>query len=95
VSADVDSTAEEADVLVKCIGQQGWRSVVLVTSDYHSRRAGMIWRRTMREQRVGFLMAVHAVADPEFHPAGWWRERRSAKTWFMECTKLVWTLVGR
>jgi len=92
---DVDSTEQEAAVLITCIDRHGWHSVAIVTSDYHTRRAGIIWRRMIREEHSSLLLQVHAVADPEFHASGWWCDRRSAKTWMLECTKLVWTLAGR
>jgi len=92
---DVDSTEEEALALAKCINEHGWRSVVVVTSDYHTRRTRIIWRRMLRRQHSSLRALVHAVPDPEFHASRWWRERRSAKTWILEGTKLVWTLLGR
>jgi hypothetical protein len=92
---DVDSTQLEAQVLIRCMQERGWNSVLVVTSDYHSRRAGIIWRRTLRQQSSTIQLAVHGVADPEFSAAGWWRKRRFAKTWLGESTKLVWTLAVR
>ncbi len=92
---DVDSTEEEARTLAGCINQRGWRSIAVVTSDYHTRRTGIIWRRMLRRQHSSVRLWVHAVPDPEFHASGWWRERRSAKTWVLEFTKLLWMLAGR
>jgi len=91
---DVDSTEEEAEALAKCISHHEWRSITVVTSDYHTRRTGIIWRRMLRKQHAVFSIAIHAVPDPEFHASRWWLERRSAKTWLLESTKLIWTLVG-
>ncbi|MGA9543861.1 MAG: YdcF family protein [Candidatus Sulfotelmatobacter sp.] len=92
---DVDSTEEEARALVDCIDREQLRSVAIVTSDYHTRRAGIIWRKILRQQESSVHLWIHAVPDPEFDASGWWRERRSAKTWLLESTKLVWTLAGR
>lgn len=91
----VDSTEEEAEALSQCANESGWKSLAVVTSNYHSRRAGIIWRRILRRQHSPILPRIHAVPDPEFHPAGWWHDRRSAKTWILEFTKLIWTLAGR
>lgn len=92
---DVDSTEEEASALVKCIENNRWQTIAVVTSDYHTRRAGIIWRRVLRQQHLSLVLLMHAVPDPEFHALRWWGERRSAKTWLLECTKLMWVLAGR
>ncbi len=91
---DVDSTEQEAGVLVACIREHGWNSVAVVTSDYHTRRAGIIWRRTLSRQASSVQLWVYGVSDPEFHARGWWRDRRSSKTWLMESTKLLWTVLA-
>jgi len=94
-NGDVDSTEDESRILFDCIQAHGWQSVAIVTSDYHTRRAGIIWRRILRKQHSSVQLWVHAVPDPEFHASAWWRDRRSAKYLFLECTKLFWTLVER
>lgn len=94
VGPGVDSTEQEAAALIPCIQEHGWRSVVVVTSNYHSRRAGILWRRQMRKSDPTASLSVDGVPDPEFHAEGWWRDRRSAKTWFLEFTKLVWMPIG-
>lgn len=91
----VDSTEQESAFLFRCIQAQGWHSIVVVTSDYHTRRAGIIWRRTLRELHSSLKLWIHAVPDPEFHGSEWWRDRRSAKNWLLESTKLLWVLLGR
>jgi uncharacterized SAM-binding protein YcdF (DUF218 family) len=88
---DVNSTEEEARALNGCVRQHGWRSIVVVTSDYHTRRAGIIWRRTLRQQDPAMHLSIHGVDDPEFQARGWWRKRLYAKTWLLEVTKLIWT----
>jgi len=92
---DVDSTEQEAKILLHCIQTEGWGTIAIVTSDYHTRRAGIIWRRVLREKHPSLRHWVHGISDPEFRASEWWRDRRSAKNWLLECTKLVWTLVGR
>jgi len=90
----VDSTEEEAEALSECIRGRGWNSFVLVTSEYHTRRAGIIWRRVLRNEHLQVNVIVHGVTDPEYQPRGWWKSRRSAKTWFMEFVKLCPNLVS-
>jgi uncharacterized SAM-binding protein YcdF (DUF218 family) len=92
---NVDSTEQESRILFNCIQAQEWRSIAVVTSDYHSRRAGIVWRQMLREKYSSAKFWVHGVSDPEFRVSAWWRDRRSVKYWLLECTKLVWTLVER
>lgn len=87
---EVNSTLQEAQTLVPCIESHGWHSIVVVTSDYHSRRAGFLWRQVLRSAQPPIQMSIDGVPDPEFSPQGWWRKRLYAKTWEEEFTKLIW-----
>ena len=91
VGPEVDSTLQEAQAIDRCIQDHHWKSVAVVTSNYHTRRAGIIWRRVMRRQNPTLQFSVHGVDDPEFQAQGWWRKRLWAKTWLLEFTKLIWT----
>jgi len=89
---EVNSTEQEAVVLAGCVKEQGWDSIILVTSDYHTRRSKMIWRRVLKRRSFPIEhLWVDGVKDKEFHRDGWWKDRLSAKIWVMECTKLLWT----
>lgn len=87
----VDSTLQEAVAIDQCIQQRHWGSVVVVTSNYHTRRAGIIWRRVARKENPALRISVYGVDDPDFQAEGWWRKRLWAKTWLMEFSKLVWS----
>jgi uncharacterized SAM-binding protein YcdF (DUF218 family) len=92
---EVNSTEDEARTLSRCIRQQGWQNVAIVTSDYHTRRAGMLWRKILPKEDPSARLWVYGVPDPEFQARGWWRTRLYAKSWFMESLKLIWaTLFG-
>jgi len=88
----VDSTLQEAEALSSCIRGYHWQSIVIVTSNYHTRRAGMLWRRITKAD-PNLHVWVEGVADPEFQPP-WWRHRQSAKVWLLESSKLVWAIFG-
>ena len=90
---DVNSTEDEARTLGRCIQQHGWQNLAIVTSDYHTRRAGIVWRKILPKEDPKARLWMFGVPDPEFQAHGWWRTRLYAKTWFMESLKLVWTAV--
>lgn len=91
---EVNSTEQEAEVLLGCIRGHHWHSVAIVTSDYHTRRAGIIWRKMVRKEDPQLQITMFAVEDPEFGRGRWWRQRLFAKTCLLESTKLAYVLLG-
>lgn len=85
------STREEAEALRPCLERHGWRTAVVVTSNYHTRRARHIWREVVKDARPPLQLFVYGVSDGDFEPRGWWCHRRYAKTFLEETTKLTWT----
>jgi uncharacterized SAM-binding protein YcdF (DUF218 family) len=79
------STREEAEVLVRALRQRGARRVLLVTSDYHTRRAGRIFRAAAPD----LTFVVVAAPAVNFTPDGWWHSREGQKAAFNEWTKTV------
>ncbi len=88
-----NSTGEEAHDLGRCLAQHGWNDVVVVTSDWHSRRATWIWQMLAKSSDPPLQVTVHGVPDGDLDATRWWRTRRSAKTWIMEFMKIIWFLV--
>jgi uncharacterized SAM-binding protein YcdF (DUF218 family) len=74
-------TLEEARVLRSLIVQRGWSRLLIVTSNYHTRRARYIWRRTL-PSGVNFWMA--AAPDRDYDPDHWWETRGGVKTFAHE-----------
>jgi uncharacterized SAM-binding protein YcdF (DUF218 family) len=91
--AEVNSTAQEAEVLMGCIQGRHWQSIAVVTSNYHTRRAGILWRKAIQRHHPAIRLSMESVADPEFQTP-WWRHRQAAKIWLGEFSKLVWTGLG-
>ncbi|HEV8525324.1 MAG TPA: YdcF family protein [Terriglobales bacterium] len=86
------STKEEAQQAARCLDAAGARSVLLVTSDYHTRRARAIFRRELPDRQV----AIAAVTDSAEFGAAWWQHRQWAKRAFEEWLRLIWwALVDR
>ena len=88
------STEEEAWAILPELHRRNAHRMLLVTSDYHTRRALRIFRRA--EQKLGGEIQMRSVAAPdeEFHPDSWWRSRQGQKVTFMEWTKTVSEVVG-
>jgi uncharacterized SAM-binding protein YcdF (DUF218 family) len=80
---DAHSTREEAAAAAQELRTLGAHRVLLVTSLYHTRRAGAIFRATAPD----LTFIVVAAPDPFFTPAGWWHDREARKTFLLEWTK--------
>jgi len=80
------STREEAKDALACIQQAGGHTVLLVTSDYHTRRALSIYRTLYPH----LTFSVAAAYDPQQFGAQWWRHRQWAKTNLDEWLRLLW-----
>lgn len=93
LSAGVDSTAEEAEAEIGCVQEHGWQSIAIVTSEYHTRRSRILWKRTLKRHDAQMKLWIDGVADPAFRTP-WWRHRQSAKIWLTESVKLIWTIMG-
>jgi uncharacterized SAM-binding protein YcdF (DUF218 family) len=92
---DGDSTLEEAQALTRLVKERKWRSVMVVTSNYHTRRARYIYRRVFPQ---GVEVRVASARDGDFDPEHWWEERKSIKELTREFAGMVvtlWELRGR
>jgi uncharacterized SAM-binding protein YcdF (DUF218 family) len=80
------STKEEAQNAASCLSSSGGHSVLIVTSDFHTRRALNIFRHEL----PSFEFSVAAVNDPRQFGLKWWTNRQWAKVNFEEWTRLTW-----
>lgn len=82
---EVHSTQEEAHSIVLELKRRGIRKALVVTSDFHTRRAGRIFRHTAPWLDLRMI----AAPDRYFRAASWWQDRESGKHVFTEWTKLA------
>ncbi len=80
------STMEEAAQARRCLDAVGARSVLVVTSEYHTRRALSVFRHSFPGRQIGVAGAV----EPDQFGVRWWQHRQWAKVALTEWTRLVW-----
>src|ERR1700675_2592468 len=80
------STKAETAEAGECLRKANVRSVLLVTSDFHTRRALSIFRKG--DPACTFHVA--AAYDPTQFGVRWWRQRQWAKTNVDEWLRLLW-----
>lgn len=75
------NTREEAFAINHLAREQRWRRLLVVTSNYHTRRARYIFRNV-----VDPSIEVRIVAAPDagFDPRRWWESRHGLKIYFLE-----------
>jgi uncharacterized SAM-binding protein YcdF (DUF218 family) len=76
-----DDTREECIALGQLISSRGWKRILLVTSNYHTRRSEYICERAFPQ---GTALRVIAAPDSEYDPQNWWKSRTGLKIFFHE-----------
>ena len=74
-----ENTQEEAEALAGLIASRGWKRVLIVTSNYHARRARFIFERVLP---AGVSVHVSGAHDSEFDPSRLVGNAPGAKTFF-------------
>jgi uncharacterized SAM-binding protein YcdF (DUF218 family) len=88
----VDNTAEEASALREMARTRDWRSIIVVTSKFHTRRTGFAFRRAFAG--TGVRIAIRASRYDVADPARWWRTRGDFRFVVSEWQKLAGYRLG-
>jgi uncharacterized SAM-binding protein YcdF (DUF218 family) len=81
ISHNAENTREEAQALAQQALERKWRSVIVVTSNYHTRRARYIFLHVFPAQTQ---VRVSGAQDGDFDPQHWWQSRKSLKEFTRE-----------
>jgi uncharacterized SAM-binding protein YcdF (DUF218 family) len=80
------NTAQEAEYTREILKKYGYRSIILVTSPYHSKRASIIFRRVMGD---GVRVICAPVENSWFKFKGWWKRPRERDLVLQEYAKFI------
>jgi hypothetical protein len=80
------STKDESKDAEKCLAREGGQSVLIVTSDFHTRRALSVFRREIPRHEY----SAAAARNEEQFGVRWWTHRQWAKTFVDEWLRLIW-----
>jgi len=80
------STKGEAQDVSRCLDLMHVRSVLLVTSDFHTRRTLSTFKRMIPQHQF----SVAAAFDDREFGTNWWQRRQWSKVNFDEWLKLMW-----
>jgi uncharacterized SAM-binding protein YcdF (DUF218 family) len=82
------STVMEAAIVRNVVKERNYRSVLLVTSPTHSRRAWLVFRKAM--EGLGVRVQVIPSSYSNFEPGAWWKDGRYVREVFLEYQKLIY-----
>jgi uncharacterized SAM-binding protein YcdF (DUF218 family) len=81
------STEEDALYTKEILKRNGFKSLILVTSPYHSRRASLIFKKVLGDE----FKVISAPSDESwFNANDWWKRRRDRSTALNEFSKYIW-----
>jgi uncharacterized SAM-binding protein YcdF (DUF218 family) len=83
---DGDNTLEEAQALLPFAAKQKWSRVVVVTSNYHTRRARYIYQHVFP---ASIQIRMASARDVAYDSAHWWYSRKGVKLFFTETVGMI------
>jgi len=79
------STKDEAALFIPMLRKMGVKHYILLSSDFHTRRAGKLFREAGPDLKV----TVIGVTHPDYQMSKWWTSRESQKIVWAEMTKTI------
>ncbi len=83
------STLGEAIENIKGLHTHGLKSMILVTSAYHTKRSHAVYQRLIDSGGKDIQLMVHPAVDPDIPIEAWWKTRLGVKQIFLEYFKLI------
>lgn len=90
IPGPASSTKDEARfALSKLCKDTSIKHLTIITSSYHTRRAYWIFKKQLSKLNCNIELSMASNPYTEFKIKGWWRDRESSKTVFMEWMKII------
>ena len=84
----VDSTFEEAKIVKEIALKQGYRTLIIVTSPMHARRALLTFKKVFGKDDVKIMMLPSKFSD--FRSNDWWKKKKYLREVIIEYQKLLY-----
>lgn len=78
---DAGNTLEELRGIREFVQQHGWKRIMIVTSNYHTRRTRYLCEHVFP---ADVHVLVVAAPDHDYDPDSWWKTRKGLKIYFHE-----------
>ncbi len=87
----IEGTLGEAKVVREIARKRGFRSLIIVTSPTHTRRAWLIYRKIFEKDRTKIMLMPSRYSD--FKAEDWWKTREYVRDVIIEYQKLLYYTV--
>ncbi|MBU1027372.1 MAG: YdcF family protein [Candidatus Margulisbacteria bacterium] len=84
-----DSTIDNANFCLPIVKKQGAKSVILVTSPTHTRRAKRTYKRVFSKHKIDVMMHSVPLTDSEFKLEAWWKSHEDTQKVLWEYGSLM------
>ncbi len=84
-----ESTEENAKYVKEILLKRGYKSIILVTSPYHSKRSYIIFQKVMGDE-IEIISVPVPVEDSWLSLHGWWKKRLDRSRVLSEYAKFTW-----
>lgn len=85
------STYQNAQFTLPIMKQHGFKSAIVVSSDFHMRRVKFIFDHVYKKSGIEL---TYIGSDSGYHAKTWWSDRNSRETTFNEYTKMIGNAFG-
>lgn len=86
------STFEEAGIVKELVNERGFKSIIVLTSPPHTRRAWLTYKEVFKDTGVHILMKASMYSG--FTPKTWWKERKYIRNVILEYQKIIFYLIS-
>ncbi len=85
----VNSTYDEAKATKRFLGENGYKSILLITSKWHSKRAYLTFKSVFKKDRE-IRIICHPSKYDTFNPSAWWKNENDWELVFREYVRLIY-----
>jgi len=86
----VASTYDEAVATKEFLKKNGYKSILLVTSKWHSKRAYLTFKSVLNKKGNGITITIIPSSYDNFDPELWWKKEEDAESVFREYVRLIY-----
>ena len=90
----IRSTYGEARVTKQFLRENGYKSILLVTSKWHSKRAYLTFQAALNKKDNGIRITIIPSKYDTFDPEAWWKNEEDAVAVFREYVRLIYYVLA-